>query len=839
MKVRSPILSSSVARGIAILCGAVFVATAHTALAGINVWTSHGPEGGNIKALAIDPSTPSTLYAGLGNNDGSGGVFKSTDSGGSWSPASTGLSGFQALLVYALVIDPTTPSTLYAGTYGGGVYQSTNSGGSWSAVNTGLSGGTRWIYTLAINPTTPSTLYAGTTAFGVYQSTNSGGNWSAVNTGLSDGHRWIYALAIDPTTPSTLYAGTWEGEVFESTNSGDSWSAVNTGTVSLSALAIDPTTPSTLYAGAGGGVYQSTNSGGSWSAVNTGLTHTVAALAIDPTTPSTLYAGTTAFGVYQSTNSGGNWSAINTGLSDGHRWIYALAIDPTTPSTLYAGTYGGGVFDIEQVPPATPTATPTSAAGQVRLTDYFYPVQTGATWLYQGPDQGDGSTHTRVRMANTNYPLTLYNPTAYTQNVLLFDEDYGYFNGTTFVSTDNWQEYWSIANGLANYGDDDLPEESLRGAMTPFPVDMTVGQSATRQGPVYDGAGRFLGNASLTMQLIERTAVTVPAGTFADCVHLRFTLTLDGSPQVQDVWWALGVGQVRRTRISGYEPDENNGGYLQELASYTIPVTPTPIATLTPSPTPPPSACVGDCGGTQTVAINDLITLVNIALGNAQPSACAHGVPSGADVTIALIIQAVNNALGGLGVRCASVSPVVTLSANPVSLQSNQATTLSWSVSNATRCTASGDWSGAKNSAGGSQVINVGASAGSRTYNLSCTGPGGTVSRSVVVTVTAFQPDVCKYIGTCTGTFSGDDDGTWSVSIDNNCRLSGSGDSADGDHFTGTGNVTSGGGFTLVAGSVSTGAVFSGQIDNSGRVSGTLWNAYWQEGGTFEGHCVF
>ena len=61
----------------------------------------------------------------------------------------------------------------------------------------------------------------------------------------------------------------------------------------------------------------------------------------------------------------------------------------------------------------------------------------------------------------------------------------------------------------------------------------------------------------------------------------------------------------------------------------------------------PPEVCVGDCDGTATVAINDLITLVNIALGTAQPSACPHGIPSGTEVTVAVIIQAVNNALNG------------------------------------------------------------------------------------------------------------------------------------------------------------------------------------------------
>ena len=63
-----------------------------------------------------------------------------------------------------------------------------------------------------------------------------------------------------------------------------------------------------------------------------------------------------------------------------------------------------------------------------------------------------------------------------------------------------------------------------------------------------------------------------------------------------------------------------------------------------------PQECIGDCAGTQMVAVNDIITLVNIALGNAQPSACPHGIASGADVTVVVIIEAVNNALNGCGV---------------------------------------------------------------------------------------------------------------------------------------------------------------------------------------------
>jgi len=68
---------------------------------GINVWTSNGPYAPVVNALAIDPSTP---YAGT---DG-GGVFQSTNSGGSWSAVDTGLSG-RALTVWALTVDPSAP----------------------------------------------------------------------------------------------------------------------------------------------------------------------------------------------------------------------------------------------------------------------------------------------------------------------------------------------------------------------------------------------------------------------------------------------------------------------------------------------------------------------------------------------------------------------------------------------------------------------------------------------------------------------------------------------------------------------------------------------------------
>jgi len=41
------------------------------------VWTTHGPDDGRVNAIAVDPSIPTTVYAGT---DG-GGFFKSLDAG--------------------------------------------------------------------------------------------------------------------------------------------------------------------------------------------------------------------------------------------------------------------------------------------------------------------------------------------------------------------------------------------------------------------------------------------------------------------------------------------------------------------------------------------------------------------------------------------------------------------------------------------------------------------------------------------------------------------------------------------------------------------------------------
>ena len=76
------------------------------------------------------------------------------------------------------------------------------------------------------------------------------------------------------------------------------------------------------------------------------------------------------------------------------------------------------------------------------------------------------------------------------------------------------------------------------------------------------------------------------------------------------------------------------------------------------------ATCVGDCDGSGDVTVNEIITMVNVALGSAQLSACPPGDADGSgDITINEIIQAVNNALGMCPVEQASPTPTPTTGA--------------------------------------------------------------------------------------------------------------------------------------------------------------------------------
>ena len=76
-------------------------------------------------------------------------------------------------------------------------------------------------------------------------------------------------------------------------------------------------------------------------------------------------------------------------------------------------------------------------------------------------------------------------------------------------------------------------------------------------------------------------------------------------------------------------------------------------------------------------------------------------------------------------------TPTISISASANEVQLNTTITITWSSSNATSCSASGAWSGSK-STSGNEDITI-STPGTNTFNLSCSGNGGSSSAAVVV----------------------------------------------------------------------------------------------------------
>lgn len=101
---------------------------------------------------------------------------------------------------------------------------------------------------------------------------------------------------------------------------------------------------------------------------------------------------------------------------------------------------------------------------------------------------------------------------------------------------------------------------------------------------------------------------------------------------------------------------------------------------------------------------------------------------------------AVDQEYGAYGLKIADSAPrpTITFSATPTSITSGQRATLQWNATNATACTASGGWTGQKSASGSEQsaVLNANTS-----FDLTCSGPGGSASATASVTVSPPSPN--------------------------------------------------------------------------------------------------
>ena len=114
--------------------------------------------------------------------------------------------------------------------------------------------------------------------------------------------------------------------------------------------------------------------------------------------------------------------------------------------------------------------------------------------------------------------------------------------------------------------------------------------------------------------------------------------------------------------------------------------------------------------------------------------------------------------------------PKISLSASPTAVAMNGSTKIKWSSKRASDCTASGDWSGSKATSGSQTMSSL---TSDKVFNLSCSGPGGTLSDIVNITVSAPAPTLSFSASPASVTQNGSTTLNWNSTDATGCVASG------------------------------------------------------------------
>jgi uncharacterized delta-60 repeat protein len=265
-----------------------------------------------------------------------------------------------------------------------------------------------------------------------------------------------------------------------------------------------------------------------------------------------------------------------------------LTLVGVTPADF--GAYSAVVFNTcGRIGSAQALLTVGSAGGPAyRLLDYFHPLAVGNRWTYVGPDWGSDETHSRVIVADLAKSVTCYDNAQpaqpVTKSVVSLVKAFGILAGG-FTAAETWWDYYTVEHGhLVFQGDDENSgAKQLRASGgVAFPATLTIGQSSWWSGRLV-GNGTDQGPVQYGVQLVGVESAAVPAGTYANCLHLRVVTILNDPHsgrvlQTDDEWWAAGIGMVKHHRLE-------TGGWTedQELLSTNLAAPMAPVLTGAPA----------------------------------------------------------------------------------------------------------------------------------------------------------------------------------------------------------------------------------------------------------------
>jgi photosystem II stability/assembly factor-like uncharacterized protein len=308
------------------------------------------------RAIRMHPADHNLLFASALSN----GFFVSTDGGDHWTNILNGLDSHNLTSVWA------AGNKVYAGTQGFGVYA--------GDVNT-TTGAVTFVATrsnkpvpnvdslqIQVDPTNSTRIYVGANPGGLFRSDDGGDTWFDKNfltpsVVVEDPKRQgYYTFAINPADPDEVWVGTWGKGIYKSYDGQDFNIPANGSDRSMiskqvNALLFHPTLG--VLAATEQGVFSTLNGGTTWTNWSAGL-GTTQVRTLGVYSDGTVLCGTAGYELYARKPSDSQWKQLAAFGNFGTLWpiwnnrpLYQysqLLFHPTDPNTIYFGTFPAGVF---------------------------------------------------------------------------------------------------------------------------------------------------------------------------------------------------------------------------------------------------------------------------------------------------------------------------------------------------------------------------------------------------------------------------------------------------------------------------------------------------------------
>ena len=412
-------------------------------------WRSVGPYiGGRVVTVTGVRGNDDLFYMGTVG----GGIWKSTNYGITWQNISDGTLPSSSPSVGAIAVAPSDPNILYAGMGesdirtdmipGDGVYKSTDAGKTWHYV--GLHD-THSISNILVDPKNPDVVYASSVGHvfkpnadrGVFKSTDGGKTWSKIL--FVNDETGAINLVMDPHSPNVLYAAMWQAQrtpwslvsggpnsgIYKTSDGGAHWTNIThneglpqgvLGRIGLSVSGADSNIIYAIMQAKEGGVFRSDNAGKTWKRVNDEWKLRQRAfyymsIFADPKDPSTVYVPNVD-ALWVSHDGAKTFKRLRPPHGDNH----VVWINPDNTKILLEGNDGGATVSTD--------GGKTWSTEHNQPTGQFYHVNIDDQFPYHiyGAQQDEGSFEGPSAAPDGSVPLAAWNRVAYGESTYTVPE---------------------------------------------------------------------------------------------------------------------------------------------------------------------------------------------------------------------------------------------------------------------------------------------------------------------------------------------------------------------------------------------------------------------------------